>query len=72
MCLFYTVFILYYRFGGFRSVGMRNQRNGRGGFGKRGGRGRGRGGRGKGAAPSRDQLDAQLDEYNKKVNEIFF
>lgn len=33
----------------------------------RGGRGRGRGGRGgKGPALSKDQLDAQLDNYNKK------
>ena len=56
---FINSFILFFRRGAGSGQG---QRRGVGGS----GRGRGRGGRSRaGPAPTREQLDAQLDEYNK-------
>ena len=54
-------------------VDFRYSRGGRGGRGGRGRGGRGRGGRGrgrgKGPAPTIEELDAELDAYNKQVSD---
>lgn len=53
---------------------MFNDRFGRGGRGSRGRGGRGRGGRGrgrgKGPVPTVEELDAELDAYNKQVSSL--
>lgn len=53
--------------GGSYSAGRRGSSRGSG-FRGRGGRGRGRGGQSKGKAPTKEDLDAELDQYKMDVN----